>query len=192
MSVPSVALSSRRWRLWLPWISALVFVVGLVTFLIVYNVGGIRNTAHQYQPRPSNTPVPKTPNLGPQVPLPKAARTTAARWIVSAVGRTNLEKSWRLTAPELKKGFTLAQWKTGNIPVIPYPVGKSTTGIVKIDWSTKKDVGFEVTLVPKKGVKIKPQTFFIDLHAVGTGSKTRWLVYYWQPRVAIPRPNVAG
>ena len=142
MSVPSVALSSRRWRSWLPWISALVFVVGLVTFLIVYNVGGIRNTAHQYQPKPSNTPAPKTPNLGPRVPLPKAARTTAARWIVSAVGRTNLEKSWRLTAPELKKGFTLAQWKTGNIPVIPYPIAHSVAGIIRINWSTKDDVGF--------------------------------------------------
>jgi hypothetical protein len=192
MSVPSAALSSRRARFWLPWVSALVLVAGLVTFLIVYNVGGIRNTSKPVEARPATGPVQEPKELGPRVPLPKEARLVAARWIISAVGRTHLAESWQLSAPELKKGFTLAQWKTGEIPVVPYPVGKSVGGIVRVNWSTKKDVSFEVTLVPnKKGLGVKAQDFHINLRSVGTGNDKRWLVYYWGPRAlpAIPDAN---
>ncbi len=191
MSVPSAALTSRRWRFWLPWISALIFVAGLVTFLIVYDVGGIRNTSKQSKVTVSNEPAQQVKKLGPHVPLPKEARLVAARWIVGAVGRTNLEESWRLTAPNLKKGLTLAQWKTGEIPVVPYPVSKAVSGIVRINWSTKNDVSFEVTLLPKKGAGVKAQDFFINLRTVGTGKNRHWLVYYWAPRAIPPIPDAS-
>jgi hypothetical protein len=180
-----------RWRFWLPWTSALVFVAGLVTFLIVYNVGGIRNTSKQSKVTVSNEPAQQVKDEGPNVPLPKAARLVAARWIVGAVGRTRLEESWHLTAPELRKGFTLAQWKTGEIPVVPYPVGKAVSGIVRINWSKRDDVSFEVTLVPKRGAGIKAQDFFINLRAVGTGKNRHWLVYYWAPRALPPIPDAS-
>jgi hypothetical protein len=192
MSVPSAALSSRRARVWLPWVSALVLVAGLVTFLIVYNVGGIRNTSKQLPETPLNRSAQQPTNLGPRVPLPKEAKDVAARWIIGAVGRSNLAESWQLTAPSLKKGFTLAQWKTGEIPVVPYPVGKSVGGIVRVNWSTANDVSFEVTLVPKKkGLGVKAQDFFVNLRNVGTGKDKRWLVYYWAPRAvpAVPDAN---
>jgi hypothetical protein len=192
MSVSSASVSSRRWRFWLPWVSALVFVAGLVTFLIVYNVGGIRNTAHVPKPRTSDAPAVQPKPLGKTVPLPRAAKLVAARWIVGAVGRSNLEESWQLTAPELKRGITLTEWKTGNIPVVPYPVGNAVSGIVRINWSTKNDVSFEVTLVPRKGAGgIKAQDFFINLKAVGTGKNRRWLVYYWAPRAVPPVPDAS-
>lgn len=179
-----------RFRFWLPWVSALVFVAGLVTFLIVYNVGGIRNTSKPVPTRPATGPVQQIKELGPRVPLPKEARLVAARWIISAVGRSNLKESWQLTAPALRKGFTLAQWKTGEIPVVPYPVGKSIGGIVRVNWSTKNDVSFEVTLVPrKKGLGVRAQDFFINLRNVGAGKDKRWLVYYWAPRSLPPIPD---
>jgi hypothetical protein len=177
-------------RFWLPWISALIFVAGLVTFVIVYNVGGLRNTSKPLQERPATGPVQTVKNLGPHVPLPKEARDVAARWIISAVGRRNLDTSWKLSAPELKQGLTLAQWRTGEIPVVPYPLGNSVGGIVRINWSTKNDVSFEVTLVPKKkGTGLKAQDFFINLRTVGSGENKRWLVYYWAPRAVPPVPD---
>jgi hypothetical protein len=179
-----------RFRFWLPWVAALVFVAGLVTFLIVYNVGGLRNTSKQLPETPLKGSPQQVKSLGPRVPLSKEARDVAARWIIGAVGRTHLAESWQLTAPELKKGFTLAQWKTGEIPVVPYPVGESIGGVVRINWSTKNDVSFEVTLVPKKkGTGIKAQDFFINLRNVGTGKGRHWLVYYWAPRAIPPVPD---
>ena len=174
----------------MPWVSALILVVGVVTFVIVYNVGGLRNTSKPVPTRPATGPVQQVKGLGPHVPLPKEAKLVAARWIIGAVGRTNLVESWQLTAPQLKKGFTLAQWKTGEIPVVPFPVGKSVGGIVRVNWSTKDDVSFEVTLVPrKKSLGLKAQDFFINLRNVGTGNDKHWLVYYWAPRAVPPIPD---
>jgi hypothetical protein len=187
MIVSSEALSNRRLRFWLPWVSALVLVAGVVTFLIVYNVGGIRNTSKQIPAKITNKPATQPQPLGKTVPLSKEVRLAAGRWIVSSVARTNMAQSWDLTAPTLKKGWTRAEWLTGNNPIIPYPTGNSIGGIVRINWSTANDAGFEVTLVPKKAGTIKPQDFFINLHRYGA----RWLVYYWGPReyIAVPDAN---
>src|SRR5437867_168317 len=125
MIAPSEALSNRRLRFWLPWISALVFVAGLVTFLIVYNVGGIRNTSKPVPTRLTNQPAQQPPQLGRRVPLSKEVRDTAAQWIIASVARANLAKSWDMTAPELRSGFTRKEWLTGNTSIIPYPLGNS-------------------------------------------------------------------
>ena len=185
--------SSRRLRFWLPWISALVFVAGLVTFLIVYNVGGIRNTAHVDRPRPTNKPATVPKPLGRHAPLEKAAKLVAAKWIRDAVGRTNLAEAYRLSAPEVRQGMSLADWKTGDIPVVPFPIAESTAGISAINWSTKNDVSLLVTLVPKKGSGLKKaQDFFINLRAVGKGQERHWLVYYWAPRALPPIPDASA
>ena len=193
MIAPSDALSSRRLRFWLPWISALIFVAGLVTFLIVYNVGGIRNTSKSVPTKLTNKPAQQPQPLGRKVPLSKEVRDTAARWIIASVARANLAKSWDMTAPDLRRGFTRKEWLTGSNPIIPYPLGNSVGGIVRINWSTRKDASFEVTLVPKKRGSIKPQDFFINLRRYGTVSSHRWLVYYWGPReyVAVPDANAS-
>lgn len=194
MTATPESLSSRRLRFWLPWVSALVFVAGLVTFLIVYNVGGIRNTAHVYTPRPSNKPPVQPAKLGKKIPLPTAAKAVAAKWIEATVGRSDLVTSWRLTAPEMRQGMTLKEWKTGNIPVVPYPVGKSVGGIVRINWSRTDSVSFEVTLVPKQAYRkqIKAQDFFINLRPAGSAAHRRWLVSYWAPRAIPPVPDASS
>ena len=131
------ALSSRRLRFWLPWMSALVLVAGLVTFLIVYDVGGIRNTSKPVPAPLTNKPAQQVQPLGKTVPLSKEVRDVAARWIIASVARTDLAKSWEMTAPDLRRGFTRKEWLTGSNPIIPYPLGNSVGGIVRINWSTK-------------------------------------------------------
>lgn len=187
MFVPSDATLGRRLRFWLPWISALVLVAGVVTFLIVYNVAGIRNTSKKVPTRTTNQPATQVPKLGKHVPLSREVKDAAARWIIASVGRTDLAKSWELSAPALRQGFTREEWLTGNISIVPYPLGNSIGGIVRVNWSTASDAGFEVTLVPrpKDRGKIKAQDFFINLHRYGK----RWLVTYWGPRTSFAVPD---
>ena len=172
--------------------SALVLVAGLVTFLIVYDVGGIRNTSKPVPAPLTNKPTQQVQPLGKTVPLSKEVRDVAARWIIASVARTDLAKSWEMTAPDLRRGFTRKEWLTGSNPIIPYPLGNSVGGIVRINWSTRKDASFEITLVPKKGGTIKPQDFFINLRRYGSGKAHRWLVYYWGPREYIAVPDASS
>ena len=193
MFLPPNAPFKRRLRFWLPWISALVLVAGVVTFLIVRNVGHIRNTARPDNPTVSNKPATLPKPLGKHAPLESSAKLVAAKWIRDAVGRTNLVEAYRLSAPEVREGMSLAQWKTGNIPVVPFPIGKSETGISAVNWSTRNDVSLLVSLVPKKGSgQTKAQDFFINLRAVGKGAERRWLVYYWAPRALPPIPDASS
>jgi hypothetical protein len=74
--------------------------------------------------------------------------------------------------------MTLAQWKTGNIPVIPYPSGSLDFASFKVDHSFENEVVLEVLLVPKESAKVKPATFLIGLKRVG-GADGDWKVYYW-------------
>jgi hypothetical protein len=189
LNVIAEHLNSRRVRFWVPWISALVLVAGTVTFLIVYNVGGIRNTAHQYNPPVSNKPAVKPTRLGPTVPLPTAAKLVAARWVRDAVGRLDLAEAWRLSAPELREGMSYKQWLTGNIPVVPYPLKGATGGYSAVAWSTKNDVSLLWTFVPKKG---KASDFYINLRTVGAGRARHWVVYYWGPRALPPIPDASA
>ena len=78
-------------------------------------------------------------------------------------------------------GFTLEQWKTGAIPVIPYPADTSSPAPVKIDYSYKNKALLVVILLPKHGIKMKPQTFLLGLSAFGHGKNRHWLVDYWAP-----------
>jgi hypothetical protein len=193
MFVPPKAPFGRRLRFWLPWISALLLVAGVVTFVIVYNVGGLRNTSKQIPTKTTNEPATQPAPLGVKVPLSKEVRNAAAHWIIASVARTNLARSWVLTAPDLRRGFTRQEWLTGNNPIIPYPLGNSIGGIVRVNWSTQKDASFEVTLVPRKRGSVKPQDFFINLRRYGTDKSHRWLVYYWGPReyIAVPDANAS-
>src|ERR1700754_4267609 len=54
------------------------------------------------------------------VPLSKEVMTVASKFVKTAVMRQNLAASWSVTAPTMRQGFTLKQWKTGAIPVVPF------------------------------------------------------------------------
>jgi hypothetical protein len=196
VSTASPAERVRLYRPWMPWVSGFVLLAGVVAALIAFNVGGIRNTAHPDNPSVSSkpaTPVPVTPKT---VPLAAQVRQVASAWIMASVGRADLVKSWRLTAPTLRRGFTLAQWKTGSIPVVPYPIDKLYKGLSsapgKVEWSYSRDAMLEIVLVPGKGAGVKAQEFAIGLHRYGSGSAARWLVYYWQPKAFPARPSFSS
>src|SRR6185503_11292440 len=47
---------------------------------------------------------------------------TAARFVDTAVRRDHAELAFALVGPNLRNGTTKANWREGDIPVVPYPV----------------------------------------------------------------------
>jgi hypothetical protein len=175
--------------LWLTVASGIVLIAGVLAFLIAYDVGGIRNTAEVNNPQPSNQPARQVEPTPKTVPLNRQAANVAIRFIDTAVARKNLAASYKLTAPVLRQGMSLQQWKTGNIPVQYYPIWAKGAGYspYEIHWSYRNDVMLKIRLVPKKGSGVKEQEFWIGMKRAN--SKAQWQVWYFMPYWYPPRLN---
>src|SRR6185436_7802757 len=88
----------------------------------------------------------KTP---PTVPVPKDAKTVAAKYVLSTMTRKDMALSWSLTHPKLKKGFTRKQWLTGDVPVPVFPASAFAGASYKVQWSHPDDVLLNVYLFAK-------------------------------------------
>ena len=109
------------------------------------------------------------------------ALAVAAEFIRTAVARKNVDRSWRLAAPQLRNGFTRAEWARGNIPVVPFPVESARW---KLEYSYKHTLGLRVALFPPPKAQVRPTVFDIELSAVKTGNERRWRVASILPSVA--------
>ena len=131
----------------------------------------------------------------PPIPIKMAAAerreviATAARFVETAVKRDHAERAYDLVGPNLRNGTTLANWRTGDIPVVPYPVDAARW---QFDYSYTDEIGLQVAVFPAAGETLRPMVFNLSLRAFGTGAKRRWLVDSWSPRGgggSAPRPN---
>ena len=139
----------------------------------------------------NTAPVVETPRHGqadlyvPPIPVKMAAAerreviATAARFVETAVKRDHAERAYELVGPNLRNGTTLAHWRDGDIPVIPYPVDDARW---KFDYSYTDEIGLQVAVFPEAGEEVRPMVFNMSLRAVGAGSKRHWLVDSWSPR----------
>jgi hypothetical protein len=126
------------------------------------------------------------------VKLTKADRDTAIRtalrFVNTAVARRHSEEAYELVAPDLRQGLTREQWRTGEIPVVPFP---ATEVRVRVDYSYRNELGLRMMLIPPSTSELRPATFNMDLQAAGSGDERRWLVSSWTPDAAAPIPQVA-
>jgi hypothetical protein len=176
---------------WLPWLGGLVFVAGVLAVLIAFDVGGIRNTAHQDRPVPSNKPA-SVPVKRTTVKPSKQALATIVEWIDATVARKNMATSYALTAPAMRQGLSLERWKTGAIPVQYFPISPRGAGYspYEVQWSYRNELMLQVLLVPQKGKGVdKPATFWVGAKRLGTGRDRHWRVWYFAPRWFAPRPS---
>ena len=115
---------------------------------------------------------------------------TAARFVETAVKRDHAERAYELVGPNLRNGTTLAHWRDGDIPVVPYPVDAARW---KFDYSYTDEIGLQVAVFPEAGETVRPMVFNMSLRAVGAGAKRHWLVDSWSPRGggggSAPRPS---
>jgi hypothetical protein len=124
-------------------------------------------------------------------PLPKAVRFTAkerkevddvaGRFIATAVFREHVDDSYDLVVPEFHQGLTRKQWRTGNIPVMPFPQEQLLLMRWKLDYSYRDRIGMRVAFLPKQTAKVGGVVYAIELRNVGTPKRHRWLVSYWTP-----------
>jgi hypothetical protein len=175
-STHSHSRSTPRLGKWLlPGIGGAVLVGGVVAILVAFDVGGIRGNAAP-GPATRNAPATVVKKL-PKVPLEPEARRVAGRFILTAVARKHLAESYALVAPSLRQGLTLAQWETGNIPVVPYPTEELKPVRMSVKISTGTRANIMVFLDPRPGVDVKSQVFIIELAKINA----HWLVTTWVP-----------
>jgi hypothetical protein len=113
-----------------------------------------------------------------------AARATAERFIDTAVLRQRVDDSWEITAPVLRQGMTRAQWRTGNIPVTPFPA-EAVLGIkYRFDWSGTQRIYLKIAIIPKRTANLTGGAFDMGLERSGPTANHEWLVDYWVPSSA--------
>lgn len=171
---------SRASRLWetvgsrlLFFVAAAVLAVGSVVLLVTL----LR------EPDPSG-PLPPAPTVTTEertaADIDPAARKVAGQFILTAVARKNVGKSWDIVHPSMREGFTRAEWAAGDIPIVPYEVNTIDEARFRVDHMGKNLIQLDVALLPKNS-KQTAGVFKIGLVAVGSGEDRRWLVDYWGP-----------
>ena len=180
----------RRRRLW--WLlAALGVAAGLAAVGIRYP-----NTAKK-EPTVLSDDGPSSVYVQPKtVPLTgarkDAARQVARAFVVDAVLRIDPAAAWKLVTPSLRGGTAPADWRQGNIPVVPFD--KNVLKGVKWNlWYSYADrVGFEVGLIPKPGRGEQVTKFTLEMNEFGRGSHGHWLVSSWTPAATLePAPPSA-
>ena len=159
---------------------------GAAGVIVVAVLIGIRyaNTGVKLE-KPTGGPVQTVP------PTPKTVRRSAAEmarvrgvaehFIQTAVYRRHLDEAWALAAPSMRQGMTLSDWRTGDIPVVPYPAKDVADIKWRLDYSFKKLIGMKIAFVPKPGASQTGLVASMELTSYGSGAHRRWLVDAWVP-----------
>ena len=110
----------------------------------------------------------------------QAVHEVLRQFVLTAVDRQDVGRSWEISAPSLREGFTRKQWTNGDLPVVPYPAANRGLG----DWSYVQYsyqglVGLEVFLFPKPGSGWSAMTADVELVK---GHDGKWRVDYWMPK----------
>jgi hypothetical protein len=132
-------------------------------------------------------------------PLSKADRTSAQNvvdaFVTDAVLRKHLGRSYDLVTVEMREGMSRREWRTQDIPVVPFPLRDFVLAKSKLDYSHGNVARYEVLMYARPDGPTASGLFSIELHALGGGSARHWLVDYWQPMgggistPAVPRVN---
>jgi hypothetical protein len=181
--------SSPRRRRRLAWLAALaVLAAGIAALAIRYPNTG--------EPEPPFSTRPASVYVQPAtVPFTgarrEAARQVARAFLLDAVLRKDPAAAWGFAAPSLRQGMTRAEWRTGNIPVVPFSADALLEARWRLSYSYLSEVGFEVGLFPKPGAAERGTTFTLELKAFGRGSHRHWLVSSWVPAPSLNPPPPA-
>ena len=175
-------LASPRRRRRLAWLIVALALAVAITILGVF----YPNTSPTRHPAPfTKEPVQKVGALPKTVAFTAGERkevsAVAGDFIATAVFRRRLAHSYDLVCPDFRQGLSRSDWKTGNIPVVPYPRAAVALLKWKLDYSYSDRVGLHVAFMPKQSAKVGGMVFAIELKHVCAPKRDRWLVSYWTP-----------
>lgn len=181
-------LRSPRWRRRLlfagvPLVVALTVVAAGIKWSNTAPTEAERLTAAGQPPAPPPREIPVRVKDG------NAALNVAASFIRTAVMRRRVGDSYDLVTPGFRQGLTRAEWASGQIPVVPFPVRVAKW---ELDYSIQNGLGLKVALFPTRGSGQRATVFTVDMLAVGSGDKRRWLVDAFTPTGTPPPSAAAG
>lgn len=171
-------LSSPRRRRRTLTVLGVSLLLGGVTFSLVH----WSNTSHvryaQTRPgKPTVVPVAVPTDFG--AAKQEGALRVAAQFVATAVRRRHVDRSYDLTTPGLRSGFTRKAWATQDIPVQPFPLAYAK---YKVKGSFTDSVWLQVALYPdRKHRSVRATVFDLTLRPYGNGKSRRWLVDSWSP-----------
>lgn len=183
-SSPTGFFSTPRAQRWLMWVSGAVLVVGVAVFLGIFLSRGSSkpasagNLSTVSSAPPSTKPAAHAQRVAPSGDALKVART----FLETAVLRKNLDAAYAIVGPDLKGGMSIAQWRKGNIAVVPYPALNAKTAKFQVTESHKNELFAQVALYPRKGSGVtRPLAFNLGVQRIGG----KWVVNYWLPEPQI-------
>jgi hypothetical protein len=173
-------LSSPRRRRRAAWGAAVLLAAGCAALIgLVYpNTGhkeakfmpGKPKVVHE---EPRSTPLSK--------PDRASSQTVVDAFITDGVLRQDLGRSYDLVTPQMREGMTRVQWKTDDIPIVPFPARDFVIAKSKLSYSHGNIARYDVAMLARPQGTTPSGLFSIELHALGRGDNRRWLVDYWQP-----------
>ena len=175
-------LASPRRRRRAAWLAVALAVAGTITILAVFypNTSPTRKSA-PFTKEHVQTVAPLPQSVPFSARDRKEVNAVADEFIATAVFRQHLDDSYDLVVPEFHQGLTRKEWRTGNIPVQPFPRDAVLLMRWKLDYSYKNRVGLKVAFLPKPQAKVGGVVYAIELTKVGASAHHRWLVSYWTP-----------
>jgi len=192
VNVVQNALSSRRFSRWLFVLAAVVLAAGIIAVIATRagDDGGNSSSAPAENANPTGPTISGLEEAEKNIRFPASAWKVAQKFIYTAVSRRNLAQSYALADENMRGGFTLKHWKTGNIPVTYYP----TSEIIRYNWKNTnfahpREAAVNLLLVPPKGSTMRPGPYIIFMKKVGDGAKARWLVDYFGAVQGPPIPT---
>ena len=151
---------------WAPWVAGAVLVAGICAFAVTKLTSGGSSAV--------------SPGTLRSVPLDPQARVVAREFVATAVARKDLARAWTITGPALKTGMSLAEWKTGTIPVQPYPVAKAAATYT-VESSYADEAVLQVAFLPPPASSTPAGSFLLTLDRI----HGRWLVSGWAPQTVV-------
>jgi hypothetical protein len=132
-------------------------------------------------------PLPKPERHTPTRVTPQmraAINETLNRFVPAAVARRDPELAWKLAGPSLRAGWTVADWKRGDIPVFPFPVRDEPIDHWRKLYAYEDKVGFDVILQPRRR-DIGALAVTVDV----VRRADRWLVDGWTTAAVFTPPE---
>ena len=164
----------------------LLLIGAVIAVLISFLPSPKRNPEDEVSPGPPRV-VRAPPPIRLTPPVRREVDKIVDEFVRTAVLRRNLERSWRLASPDMRASSSHRQWLRGNLPVFPFPADPKRT-VWDLDFADAYEVALNVTLVPRRGARTRPQVFGVSLQPVGRGDRRHFLVGAWYLRGSLSAP----
>jgi hypothetical protein len=156
-------------------------VVGGVIAIVGLVYGNTGDKLQRARPGPAQGPVVVPRTVHRSIGSVDQIRDVAAHFIETAVYRRHLDDAYDLAAPVLRAGMSRREWRTGNIPVVPFPASQVAEIKWTLDYSFPRRLGMKVALISKPNAPETGLVAHMELMSVGRGAHRRWLVDSWVP-----------